>query len=157
MLVDQGEYHILELRFRDGCPSNGQETGMRKTENLIKNNLFISDCFFGVLNIESVQVFEEFLDNGDVVGIHDNVHHDDYYFFVELSFSRVATKGETIFEHAHQLLHVFFGVVGYRVRVFFQNVSDVGQRSQGSVFDKFIFAFGHIQEVHENLLDFSVI
>lgn len=118
MLVDQGEYHILELRFRDGCPSDGQETGMRKTQNLIKNYLFISDCFFGVLNVESVQVFEELLDNGDVVGIHDNVHHDDYYFLVELSFSRVATKGETILEHTHQLLHVFFGVVGYRVRVF---------------------------------------
>ena len=130
---------------------------MRETENLVKYDLLISNGFFGVLNVEAVKVFEELLDNGDAVSVHDNVHHDDDYFLVEFSVSRVAAIGKTVLEHTHQLLHVFLGLSCYRLRIFFQYVSDVGQGSQGSVLDGFIFAFGHVQKVHENLLDLSVL
>jgi hypothetical protein len=82
MLIDQRKYHILELRFRNSCPSDSQETGMREAEYLIENNLFISYISFGVFDIEFVKIFEEFLDDGYVVGVHDNVHHDNDYFLV---------------------------------------------------------------------------
>ena len=55
---------------------------MNQTHNFLKYHLLISTINFAVIDIKFKQILDKLIDDGHVIGIHDDIHHYDDNFLV---------------------------------------------------------------------------
>ena len=82
MLVDQLEHLVLEVGLGNGGLADRKKTSMNETDELFEDNGLVGNVKFGEVVVLGDEMCDEFVDDGQVRGGDDDVHDDNYQFFV---------------------------------------------------------------------------
>ena len=55
---------------------------MNQTHNFLKYHLLISTINFAVIDIKFKKILDELIDYWHIIGVHDDIHHNDDNFLV---------------------------------------------------------------------------